>query len=121
MLCRVNKFTCIIWKDGMYSQAEIMFEAQCKTLEFNNQNKEITPWKVSCTYCFSCGQRKIFIVNKVRKNQIAIWFCKPMEKKLNLKIYLVWFDLFGFNGISTIVGYLIPGSIYIHLSNIYDL
>ena len=32
-------------------------------------------------------------------------------------------DLFwlGFNGISTIVGYLMPNSIYTHILNIYDL
>ena len=32
-----------------------------------------------------------------------------------------WFDLFGFNGISTFVGYLIPNTVYTHVLNIYDL
>ena len=31
---------------------------------------------------------------------------------------VVWL---GFNGISTIVGYLMPNSVYTHILNIYDL
>ena len=34
---------------------------------------------------------------------------------------LVWFGLVGFHGISTIVGYLMPNSVYTYVLNIYDL
>ena len=33
----------------------------------------------------------------------------------------VWFDLVGFYGISTIVGYLMPNPLYTYILNIYDL
>ena len=32
-----------------------------------------------------------------------------------------WSDLVGFNGISTIVGYLMPNLLYTYILNIYDL
>ena len=36
-------------------------------------------------------------------------------------IYMIWFDLVWFYGISTIVGYLMPNPLYTYILNIYDL
>ena len=63
---------------------------------------------------------------------IMIWFssvlwhinhCMLFNAKPSLYIYIkyIWFDLVGFYGISTIVGYLIPNPLYTYISNIYDL
>ena len=34
---------------------------------------------------------------------------------------MIWFGLVWFYGISTIVGYLMPNSLYTYISNIYEL
>ena len=60
-----------------------------------------------------------------------IWFgwvlsninhCRLFNAKSSLYIYMkyIWFGLLGFDGISTIVGYLMPNPL-IHILNIYDL
>ena len=36
-------------------------------------------------------------------------------------MYITWFGLVWFNGISTIVGYLIPNPLYTYILDIYDL
>ena len=61
-----------------------------------------------------------------------IWFawvlwhinhCRLFYAIFSLYIYIkyIWFGLLGFYGISTIVGYLMPNSLYIYILNIYDL
>ena len=61
-----------------------------------------------------------------------IWFglvfwhinhCRLLNAKSSLYIYIkyIWFGLFGFDGISTIVGYLMPNPLYTYILNIYDL
>ena len=35
--------------------------------------------------------------------------------------YMIWFGLVWFNGISIIVGYLMPNPLYTYISNTYDL
>ena len=61
-----------------------------------------------------------------------IWFtwvlwhinhCWLFNAKSSLYIYIkyIWFGLFGFYGISTIVGYLMPNPLYTYILNIYDL
>ena len=57
-----------------------------------------------------------------------IWFlvswhinhCRLFNAKSSLYIYIkyIWFGLFGFYGISTIVGYLMPNPLYTYISNI---
>ena len=34
---------------------------------------------------------------------------------------MIWFGLVWFNGISTIIGYLMPNLLYAYILNIYDL
>ena len=61
-----------------------------------------------------------------------IWFgcvlwhlnhCRLFNTKSSLYIYIryIGFGLFGFYGISTIVGYLMPNPLYTYILNIYDL
>ena len=49
--------------------------------------------------------------------------CRLFNTKFCLYIYIeyIWFGLVGFYGISTIVGYLMPNSVYTYILNIYDL
>ena len=49
--------------------------------------------------------------------------CRLFNTKSSLYIYIkyIWFGLVGFNGISTIVGYLMPNPLYKYILNIYDL
>ena len=42
-----------------------------------------------------------------------------IESQLNLFVF--WFGLVGFYGISIIVGYLMPNPLYTYILNIYDL
>ena len=46
-----------------------------------------------------------------------------MPNPLYIYIYIkyIWFGLVGFYGISIIVGYLMPNSLYIYILKIYDL
>ena len=37
------------------------------------------------------------------------------------QIYMIWFGLIGFYGISTVIGYLMPNPVFIYISNLYDL
>ena len=50
-------------------------------------------------------------------------YCRLFNAKSSLYIYIknMWFLLFVFYGISTIVGYLMPNFLYTYISNIYDL
>ena len=61
-----------------------------------------------------------------------IWFgwvlwhinhCRLFNAKSSLYIYIryICFNLVGFYGISTIVGYLMPNPLYTYILNIYDL
>ena len=43
------------------------------------------------------------------------------ESSLYIYIKYIWFDVAGFYGISTIVGYLMPNPLNTYISNIYDL
>ena len=36
-------------------------------------------------------------------------------------MYMIWFGSVGFNGISTIIGYLMPNPLYTYILNVYDL
>ena len=49
--------------------------------------------------------------------------CWLFNAKFSLYIYIkyIWFDLVGFYGISTIVGYLMPNRLYTYILNMYDL
>ena len=49
--------------------------------------------------------------------------CGLVNAKLSLYIYIkyIGFGLVGFYGLSTIVGYLMPNSLYTYILNIYDL
>ena len=50
-------------------------------------------------------------------------YCRLFNAKSPLYIYIkyIWFDLVGFYGISTTVGYLMPNHLYTYIFNIYDL
>ena len=61
-----------------------------------------------------------------------IWFgwvswqinhCRLFKAKSSLYIYIkyIWFGLVGFYGITTIVGYSMPNSLYTYILDIYDL
>ena len=61
-----------------------------------------------------------------------IWFtwvlwhtnhCRVFNAKSCLYIYIkyIWFDLLGFYGISTIVGYLMANPVYTYILKTYDL
>ena len=49
--------------------------------------------------------------------------CRLFNAKFSLYIYIkyIGFGLAGFYGISILVGYLMPNSLYTYISNIYDL
>ena len=49
--------------------------------------------------------------------------CRLFNAKSSLYKYIkyIGFDLVGFYGISTIVGYLMPNPLYTNILNIYDL
>ena len=49
--------------------------------------------------------------------------CRLFNAKSSLYIHIkyIWFSFFGFYGISTIVGYLMPNLFYTYVLNIYDL
>ena len=49
--------------------------------------------------------------------------CRLFNAKSSLYIYIkyIWFGLVGFDGISTIAGYLMPNSLYTYILNIYGL
>ena len=48
-------------------------------------------------------------------------FNAEFSLSLSLYIYIIWFGLVGFYGISTIVGYLMPKPFYTFTLNTYDL
>ena len=50
-------------------------------------------------------------------------YCWLFNAKFSLYIHIkyIGFGLVGSYGISTIVGYLMPNSLYTYISNIYDL
>ena len=50
-------------------------------------------------------------------------YCRLFNAKSPLYIYIkyIWFDLVGFYGISTTVGYLMPNHLYTYIFNIHDL
>ena len=50
-----------------------------------------------------------------------IYGLTTMPNPLNTYIRYIWFGLFEFYGISTIVGYFKPNPLQTYLSNIYDL
>ena len=57
---------------------------------------------------------------------LVLWhinYYRLLNAKSSLYIYnkYIWFGLFGFYGISTIVGYLMPNSLYAYVLNIYNL
>ena len=57
---------------------------------------------------------------------LVLWHinhCRLFNAKFSLYIYIkyILFGLVGFYGISTIVGYLMPNSLYTYILNIYDL
>ena len=55
------------------------------------------------------------ICHKIKANQTEVPFTNFENEFL-----LIQFDLVGFYGISTIVGYLMPNPVYTYISNIYD-
>ena len=57
---------------------------------------------------------------------LVLWHinhCRLSNAKYSLYIYIkyIWFGLADFFGISTIVGYLMPNSLYTYILNIYNL
>ena len=52
-----------------------------------------------------------------------IKYCKLFNAKSFSCIYIkyIYFDLVGFYGISTILGYLMPNPLYTYILDIYDL
>ena len=70
---------------------------------------------------FSC---KLFVLRIVRFG-LVLWHinhCRLFNAKSSLYIYVkyIWFGLVWFDGISTIVDYLMPNPLYTYISNIYD-
>ena len=72
------------------------------------------------------------LVNNRFHKQINVWFglvlwhinyCRLFNAKSFLYIYIkyIWYGLVGFYGISTIVGYLMPNSLYTYILNVYSL
>ena len=63
------------------------------------------------------------IYNLVWFGFMAYQHCRLFNAKSSLYIYIkyIWFGLVWFYGISTIVGYLMPNSLYTYILNIYDL
>ena len=50
-------------------------------------------------------------------------YCWLFNANSSLYIYIeyIWFGLVGFDGISTIIGYLMTNPLYTYMLNIYDL
>ena len=67
-----------------------------------------------------------YILNIYDLVSLVLWHtkhCWLFNAKSYLYIYIkyIWFDLVGFHGISTIVGYLMQNPLYTYILNIYDL
>ena len=67
-----------------------------------------------------------YILNIYDLISLVLWHinhCWLFNAKSFLYIYIeyIWFDFFGFYGILTIVGYLMPNHLYTYILYIYDL
>ena len=76
--------------------------------------------------CESSLYKFLYIKNGYSWFGWVLWHinhCRLFNAKSSLYIYIkyIWFDLVGFYGISTIVGYLMPNPLYTYILNIYDL
>ena len=63
--------------------------------------------------------------NFVDKTEWLLYhFCDTLYIYIYIYIHIyiyIWFGLVGFNGISTIAGYLMPNPLYTYILDIYDL
>ena len=89
---------------------------------------EVTSLIKSIYFCYKLFQYPFIVPTR----NYLIWFgwvlwhtnhCRLFNAKSSLYLYIkyIWFGLFGFYGIPTIVGYLMLNPLYTYILNIYDL
>ena len=90
-------------------------------------------WRKYIVNCKDCTKKKKHFVAEnllclmgLVEIGLVLWHinhCRLLNTKFSLYMYIknIWFGLVGFYGISTIIGYLIPNSLYTCILKIYDL